>query len=243
MLSIAKDEAKERIVKASIALFSEKGFDGTRVSEIAQEAAVNKALIYYYFKNKEDILDYLLENLFHEFTGLSMQFINKNIVKMIKDDALDIRADRFHFSDEAALEEFLRQTDLYIDRFIDYIIEKRYVLRILMLESLKKRKHQKGLFRFIEMTYGSEANPLFKTIKEADSDYSVPEIVSLIKFFFGLVPMISFAAYYDDWLKTDLSVDEKKLRNTFVGVYRFMIKQFIQETDILINGTLNGCLD
>jgi AcrR family transcriptional regulator len=37
---------KERIIKASVKLFSEKGFDATRVSEIADTANVNKVLIY-----------------------------------------------------------------------------------------------------------------------------------------------------------------------------------------------------
>lgn len=42
-------EAKERILHASIQLFSEKGFDATSVTEIAKSADVTKALIYYYF--------------------------------------------------------------------------------------------------------------------------------------------------------------------------------------------------
>ena len=238
-----KDEAKDRILSASITLFSEKGFDGTRVNEIAQEAEVNKALICYYFKNKEDILDHLIENLFTELTGLSLQFIGDNVVRMIKDSELDIKADRFHFSNKQALGKFLEQTDIYIERLIDYAIERRHILRILLLESLKKRKHQNGLFRFMEMTYNSDSNPLYKTIKEADSDYNVPDSTPLVKFFFGLVPIINFAAYYDDWLKTDLEIDEKRLRGTFAGIYRFMIKGFVSDTDILINGMLDGCLD
>jgi len=55
----SREEAKERIIAASIKQFSEKGFDGTRVNEIAESADVNKALIYYYFENKEAILDQL----------------------------------------------------------------------------------------------------------------------------------------------------------------------------------------
>ncbi len=243
MSNRARDEAKDRIVRASISLFSEKGFDGTRVNEIAKEAEVNKALIYYYFKNKEDILDYLIENLFTELTGLSLQFIGDSVVKMIKNDELDIKSDRFHFSDEEALGKFLEQADTYIERLIDYAIERRQVLRILMLESLKKRKHQKGLFRFMEMTYNSDVNPLYKTIKEADSDYNITDSTSLVKFFFGLVPIINFAAYYDDWLKADIEIDEMKLRSTFMGIYRFMMKGFVSDTDIMINGKLNGCID
>jgi AcrR family transcriptional regulator len=41
-------DARERIIKAATQLFSQKGYDATRVSDIATAADVNKALIYYY---------------------------------------------------------------------------------------------------------------------------------------------------------------------------------------------------
>lgn len=50
---------KEKILKVSEQVFAEKGFDGARVDEIARKAGVNKALIYYYFDGKDDLLDHL----------------------------------------------------------------------------------------------------------------------------------------------------------------------------------------
>ncbi len=44
-------------------LFSQKGFDATSVDSIAKTAGVNKALIYYYFKNKADIIHSLFADL------------------------------------------------------------------------------------------------------------------------------------------------------------------------------------
>ena len=64
------EEAKNRIIIVSEQLFSEKGFDATRVDEIAERAGVNKALIYYYFKSKEAILDYLMQTLFNEISAI-----------------------------------------------------------------------------------------------------------------------------------------------------------------------------
>ena len=43
------ERTKRRIVEAARAEFSAKGFAGTRVSEIAARAGVNKQLISYYF--------------------------------------------------------------------------------------------------------------------------------------------------------------------------------------------------
>ena len=56
-------ETKARILSAAEILFSEVGFDKARVDDIAKEAGVNKALIYYYFESKDEILETLFSSL------------------------------------------------------------------------------------------------------------------------------------------------------------------------------------
>jgi AcrR family transcriptional regulator len=74
---IKKETAKERIIIASRALFSEVGFESTSVREIARRATVNLASINYYFKSKKNLLNEIfllncenisekIEILFHE---------------------------------------------------------------------------------------------------------------------------------------------------------------------------------
>ena len=48
-------DKKEIILLAAKKKFAQKGFHGARMSEIAKEAKVNKALIHYYFENKESL--------------------------------------------------------------------------------------------------------------------------------------------------------------------------------------------
>lgn len=43
------------IIKAAIEVFSRKGFDGTRISEIASLSGLPKANVYYYFESKEAV--------------------------------------------------------------------------------------------------------------------------------------------------------------------------------------------
>jgi AcrR family transcriptional regulator len=46
---------RESILKAALLLFSEKGFYGTTMDEIAEKAMVAKGSIYTYFKSKQDL--------------------------------------------------------------------------------------------------------------------------------------------------------------------------------------------
>jgi AcrR family transcriptional regulator len=50
-----KGDAVARILTAATAVFSEAGFGGTRVDEIARRAGVNKATIYYHIGSKETL--------------------------------------------------------------------------------------------------------------------------------------------------------------------------------------------
>jgi AcrR family transcriptional regulator len=61
---------EEKIFNAARIVFQKKGFSGTRMQEIADEANINKAMLHYFFKNKEQ----LFENVFmHAFSQLAPQ--------------------------------------------------------------------------------------------------------------------------------------------------------------------------
>lgn len=46
-------DTEQAILRAATTVFLDKGYDGTRMQEIADEAAINKALLHYYFRSKE----------------------------------------------------------------------------------------------------------------------------------------------------------------------------------------------
>lgn len=83
-------ERNERlIIKAGIDVFSRKGFDGTRISEIAEASGLPKANVYYYFESKEVIYRAVVAHLIKEW-----------------DDALNyIQADR---NPAEALEDYIK---------------------------------------------------------------------------------------------------------------------------------------
>jgi AcrR family transcriptional regulator len=52
-----------RIVATAEEIFAERGLAGARMDEIARAAKVNKALLYYYFRSKEELHRFVLEAL------------------------------------------------------------------------------------------------------------------------------------------------------------------------------------
>jgi AcrR family transcriptional regulator len=226
-------EARERIINASIELFSKKGFDAASVSEIANQANVTKALIYYYFKSKEEILDCLVRSLMDNITSITMDFIHANIVRTINEGRLDILPDRLHFIDIEARKQFLRNMNVYYKNIMDYAVEHRFVIRILMLESLKNSKHHNDLFKIMALTRSNEDSVIFKTISNADRDFNYSDDMILFEFFFATIPLFNFAAYYDDY-KEARRLSDKDLRNTFLQSSAAIINSLVFGSDIML---------
>src|SRR5512141_1072766 len=58
------EKTRAAILKAALHEFSSEGVAGARTDEIARAAGVNKALLYYYFKDKESLYGAVIDSVF-----------------------------------------------------------------------------------------------------------------------------------------------------------------------------------
>jgi AcrR family transcriptional regulator len=54
--SIASEEKRRLILRAAVRVFARRGYHGSRVGDIAEEAGVAHGLLYHYFSSKEQVL-------------------------------------------------------------------------------------------------------------------------------------------------------------------------------------------
>lgn len=54
---------EERLLRSALKLFAEKGYEGTSIREIIEDAGVTRPVLYYYFQNKEDLFRKLVESI------------------------------------------------------------------------------------------------------------------------------------------------------------------------------------
>jgi len=59
-----KDTTEGQILEAAKNVFQQKGMDGARMQEIANEAGINKALLHYYYRSKELLFEAVFKNAF-----------------------------------------------------------------------------------------------------------------------------------------------------------------------------------
>ena len=72
-----EDSKKERIVSEAIRLFCEKGYEATSVREIVEAVGVTKPVLYYYFKNKDELFRHIIENALAPFEEAQNEICNR----------------------------------------------------------------------------------------------------------------------------------------------------------------------
>ena len=201
---------KARILIVAERLFSEKGFDGTRVDEIAEKAQVNKALIYYYFKSKEHILDALFDSAI------------RDVIIMIEQTYDDFK-----------IEE--SEIDHMFNLITDLIMQKKQIIKIMYMESLKKSSQCPILFKIADYFMSSEVETLFKIFKERGvkiSDHFTSRQMMVAEFFTGFVPIMNYVIFNEEFsVSFKMTAEELKqwfllaFKMTHVAYHKAMLSQ------------------
>lgn len=162
-----------KIIEAATEIFSEKGFDGARVDEIAARAKVNKAMLYYYFESKEKLLEEIVKRYVKE----SIEF-KKEVIK-----DLDI-------NDE-------EQIDLFIDKFFKFIENKKSILRIITIESLKTEDREVPILNALLGSFEIK----IKKFKDQGVEMTREEEMGVLidSFFFNTVSWAFFLMVGNKW--------------------------------------------
>lgn len=157
--------ARKKILKSAERIFSQKGYHAAGVQEIADAAGVNKAMLFYYFKSKD--------NLFASILAEARSEIFKKI-SHIKDS---------HFSPEEKLKEFAGV-------FVETIFEKEDLLRVAMSEIVElKNKLHSVLFKHFKEIINPVEEIIKSGIKEGKFKKMNPKMVALA--FLGIIKVLS----------------------------------------------------
>ncbi|MGG1217247.1 TetR/AcrR family transcriptional regulator [Priestia endophytica] len=101
-------EKRDLLIEAGLRVFSRKGFSGSTIKDIAQEAGVTSGLIYHYFDNKEDLLWGIIEE----------HTLNHKLYNIIKFSTEDLTIDELLQDILTAVFNFLKEKPYFISMFL-----------------------------------------------------------------------------------------------------------------------------
>jgi TetR/AcrR family transcriptional regulator len=176
------EESRAAILQAAAHEFADHGIAGARTDAIAREARVNKALLYYYFKDKETLHGAVMESAF---SGL------KATVFKVLDSDLPSR------------EKILA----YVGAYFDFIASNPMYPRLMQREMMRAREGRSPHFEKLIKSY---FQPIFIRLSEVlrkgiaegefrkvDPAHFVPSIVAIIVFYFSCAPVMRRIVGFD----------------------------------------------
>lgn len=176
------EESRAAILQAAAKEFSEHGIAGARTDAIAREARVNKALLYYYFKNKETLYGAVLDNAF---SGM------KTKVFQVLDSDLPPR----------------KKIMAYVGAYFDFIASNQIYPKLMQREMMRAREgHSEHIDRLVKTYF----QPIYRRVGEllqqgivegefrkVDPAHFVPSMVAMIVFCFSSAPVMQRIVRFD----------------------------------------------
>jgi TetR/AcrR family transcriptional regulator len=175
------DQSRAAILNAALREFAKEGMAGARTDAIARVAKVNKALLYYYFEDKETLYGAALDYAFGQQREHMMAVLDRDLPPR---------------------EKILT----YVGEYFDFIASHPFNRNLAQMEMMRSW-HGSPHFRRIAKKY---FKPLFLRLTEvirqgiAAGEFRpvnplqfVPSIVALVVFYFITVPVMKSVAGYD----------------------------------------------
>ena len=176
------EESRAAILKAAVREFAEEGIAGARTEAIAHSAGVNKALLYYYFKDKEALYRAVLDQVFG---GVRTAIHNA-------------------LAQELSPREKLAS---YVCAHFDYVASNPQYPRIVQAEFLRAGHGDPSRLQRLAKQY---FQPVFQDLsalleqgaqsgdfRRVDPLHFIPSMISVIVFYFNTTPVMKVMAAGD----------------------------------------------
>jgi len=177
--------SRTAILAAAEREFARSGLAGARTDAIATAAGVNKALLYYYFKSKQDLYEAVLADQFQEFNRQALDVLNSAEPAR----AVLFRYVNLHFDFISARHRhasLFQQLMMTGGKPLERLVRKYFVPRSQAFRKLLERGMREGEFRHV------------------DEFHTATSIIALIVFYFSASQVLQLFGHPDPYSEANL---------------------------------------
>jgi len=168
------EESRAAILRAAVREFAENGIAGARTDAIARAAKVNKALLYYYYRDKEALYGAVLDQVFSKLKQRVFEVLDSN---------------------PSPREKILGYVGAYFDYIASNPLYPKLVQREMMRAGQRSRHLQHIVQDYFQPIYGRLSQVLRQGIEDGDFRevnplHFIPSVIAMIVFYFSSVPVM-----------------------------------------------------
>ncbi len=175
------EETRSAILQAAVQEFAQAGISGARTDAIARAAGVNKALLYYYFRDKETLYGAALDHSLSQLSEHMMDVLHRNLPPR-------------------------EMIQTYVGTYFDFIASHPYYRNLMQREMLRAAHGSPHMPRLAKRYF----NPLAERLREVlragiasgefrkvDPMHFIPSMVALVIFYFASAPVMKAVSGVD----------------------------------------------
>jgi TetR/AcrR family transcriptional regulator len=175
------EQSRAAILRAAIREFAQEGMAGARTDAIAKTARVNKALLYYYYEDKETLYGAALDYAFEQMSGHLLEVLEKEL---------------------PPTEKVLT----YVGTYFDYVASHGFNRNLIQMEMMRSGHGSPHLQRIAKQYFQPLYVNLSRVIREGvasgefrpiDPQQFIPSMVALVVFYFISAPMMKSVSGVD----------------------------------------------
>lgn len=198
MVKEANVDTEQKILEAAAKVFITKGFDGARMQDIADEAAINKSMLHYYYRSKDKLFERVFSEQMQEHTRLMTEALLSDLEVREKLTLLVFN----HY--EACMKTpemslfILNEVNRNSDK-IKVLIQMDVVTNC--IQRLKDQMRQ-------EVSEGK--------INNISPDHLICDLISMLEFPMMAAPMLTSVLFDNDYTAYRNMLEERKKHVTYV---------------------------
>jgi TetR/AcrR family transcriptional regulator len=175
------EQSRAAILQAAIREFAQRGIAGARTDAIANAADVNKALLYYYFRDKETLYGAAIDHAYGQMGQYLLEVLERNLSPR-------------------------KKVLTYVGAYFDYIASHKFNRDLVQVEMMRAGHGSPHLKRIAKHYF----QPLYRRLSEVIQEgieagefrainpmQFVPSMVALVVFYFISAPVMKSVTGFD----------------------------------------------
>lgn len=202
-MTLVNKTTKDKIFEAAVHLFSENGYNGASIRDIAKEVGIKESSIYNHFKGKDAILQAILEYQLDGFNSALAQGDQMNAFMDSFDNALS-----FWFAGAEAMMAHLPEfnetiakilvNEMFINKDVRlHVLENQFGMQKKLIEALFAAMKQKGWLRdinipktaaqYVYLLYGMDIQHRLQRIEGVSAEETNKELFEQLQLFISSI--------------------------------------------------------
>ncbi len=181
---------EQKILVAAKKVFVEKGMEGARMQQIADEAGINKALLHYYFRSKDKLFEAVFKESFYK--------IVPNIVELMKGEL-----------------SLFEKISLFAESYIEIIIENPFIPGFVLHELNRNPQRIVDLISNIGIEpklFAQQIDAEFRkgNIRKVDPFHLIVNMLAMCVFPFVATPILKTVIFEGNDENFEKFIEERK---------------------------------